>query len=41
MGLYFPQPDSAQTAVAGQTTIAGTVNVFDERMAHLPDSVVN
>ena len=41
MGIYFPQPDSAQAAVAGQTTIAGIVNVFAERMAHLPDSVVN
>ncbi len=41
MGLYFPQPDSAQAAVAGQTTIAGIVNVFAERLAHLPDSVVN
>ena len=41
MGLYFPRPDSAQSAVAGQTTIAGIVNVFAERMAHLPDSVVN
>ena len=41
MGIYFPQPDSAQTPVAGQTTIAGIVNVFAQRMADLPDSVVN
>ena len=41
MGIYFPQPDSAQTPVAGQTTIAGIVNVFAERLAELPDSVVN
>ncbi len=41
MGIYFPAPDSAQAAIAGQTTIAGIVNVFAERMAQLPDSVVN
>ena len=41
MGIYFPQPDSTQTPVAGQTTIPGIVNVFAQRMAALPDSVVN
>ena len=41
MGIYFPRPDVAQTPVAGQTTIAGIVNVFAERLAELPDSVVN
>ncbi len=41
MGIYFPRPDAAQTPVAGQTTIAGIVNVFAERLAELPDSVVN
>jgi hypothetical protein len=41
MGIYFPQPDSPQTPVAGETTVAGIVNVFAERMAQLPDSVVN
>jgi hypothetical protein len=40
MGIYFPQPDGTQSAVAGQTTIAGIVNVFANRMAQLPDSVV-
>jgi hypothetical protein len=41
MGIYFPEPDAAQTSVAGQTTIPGIVNVFAQRMADLPDSVVN
>jgi hypothetical protein len=41
MGIYFPQPDSEQAAIAGQTTIPGIVNVFAERMSQLPDSVVN
>jgi hypothetical protein len=40
MGIYFPQPDGTQPAVAGQTTIAGIVNVFANRMAQLPDSIV-
>jgi hypothetical protein len=40
MGIYFPRPDGAQSPVAGQTTIAGIVNVFANRMAQLPDSVV-
>jgi hypothetical protein len=42
MGVYFSQPDAAsQSAVAGQTTIAGIVNVFATRIAQLPASVVN
>jgi hypothetical protein len=41
MGIYFPRPDSVHGPVAGQTTIAGIVNVFAERLAQLPDSVVN
>jgi hypothetical protein len=41
MGIYFPQPDSPQTSVSGQTTIPGIVNVFAQRLADLPDSVVN
>jgi hypothetical protein len=40
MGIYFPNPDGAQSPVAGQTTIAGIVNVFANRMAQLPESVV-
>ncbi len=40
MGLYFPQPDGTQSAVAGQTTVQGIVNMFEQRMAGLPDSLV-
>jgi hypothetical protein len=40
MGLYFPQPDGTQSAVAGQTTVEGIVNMFEQRMAQLPDSLV-
>jgi hypothetical protein len=41
MGIYFAQPDAPQAAVSGQTTIPGIVNVFANRMAQLPASVVN
>jgi hypothetical protein len=41
MGVYFAAPDSPQIAVAGKTTIAGIVSVFEARMARLPASVVN
>jgi hypothetical protein len=41
MGLYFSQPDGAQIAVDGNTTIRGIVAVFEHRMAALPASVVN
>ncbi len=41
MGLYFYAPDGTQVAVAGKTTIAGIVSVFEARMANLPASVVN
>jgi hypothetical protein len=40
MGLYFPRPDAPQTAVAGQSTVQGIVEKFEERMAGLPDSLV-
>jgi hypothetical protein len=40
MGVYFSQPDTAQIAVGGQTTISGIVGVFAGRMAALPASVV-
>jgi hypothetical protein len=40
MGIYFPDPDSKQSAIAGKTAIADIVNVFAQRMARLPDSVV-
>jgi hypothetical protein len=41
LGLYFTDPDSPLPTIAGQTTIAGVVNTFEQRMAQLPDSVVN
>jgi hypothetical protein len=41
MGVYFSQPDGPQTAVAGQSTVAGIVDLFAKRMAQLPDSLVN
>jgi hypothetical protein len=41
MGVYFDEPDGAQVPVAGKTTIAGIVGVFEARLAHLPASVVN
>ena len=41
IGVYFANPDTPQSAVAGQTTIPGIVNVFANRLAQLPASVVN
>ncbi len=41
MGLYFANPDQAQAAVSGQTTVPGIVTVFEKRIAALPSSVVN
>jgi hypothetical protein len=41
MGLYFSNPDQAQPAVDGQTTVPGIVSVFEKRMAALPPAVVN
>jgi hypothetical protein len=41
MGIYFPQPDGAQSSVRGQTSLEGITNVFANRMAQLPSSVVN
>jgi len=40
LGVYFADPEGAQTAVAGQTTIPGIVGVFAARLAALPASVV-
>ena len=40
MGIYFPRPDGTQSPVAGETTIAGIVNVFANRIAQLPESIV-
>jgi hypothetical protein len=36
MGVYFARPDGPQDAVAGRTTIAGIVGVFEARMAKVP-----
>jgi hypothetical protein len=41
VGLYFLQPNAAPGPVAGQTTIAGIVGVFENRLAQLPATVVN
>jgi hypothetical protein len=41
MGLYFANPDQAQPAVDGQTTVPGIVSVFEKRMAALPPAAVN
>jgi hypothetical protein len=41
MGLYFSDPDSAQIAVGGKTTVQGVVNIFERRMAALPANVIN
>ncbi|HEX3426716.1 MAG TPA: DUF2510 domain-containing protein [Acidimicrobiales bacterium] len=41
MGVYFSNPDSPQVPVAGQDTIEGIAQVFAQRMANLPASVVN
>ena len=39
-GVYFPSPSGSQPPVEGQTTIAGIVNVFAQRIAALPASAV-
>lgn len=39
-GVYFPAPAGAQPPVDGQTTIAGIVHVFEQRIAALPASAV-
>jgi hypothetical protein len=41
MGLYFQQPDSPQPSVRGQTTFAGIVTVFADRLAQIPPAVAN
>jgi hypothetical protein len=40
MGIYFPST-GVQTAVGGKTTVPAIVQVFAQRMAALPASVVN
>jgi hypothetical protein len=39
-GVYLSLPDASQLSVHGQTTTAGIVNVFANRIAALPASVV-
>jgi Protein of unknown function (DUF2510) len=41
LGVYFSQADGPQTVITGQSTIAGIVNLFANRLAQLPASVVN
>jgi hypothetical protein len=41
LGVYFGQPTGPQPAIAGQTSVAGIVNLFANRLARLPASVVN
>ena len=41
VGVYFSRPDGPQTAISGQTTLAGIVGVIAARIAQLPASVVN
>jgi hypothetical protein len=40
LGVYFPHPDAQQTAVAGQSNVEGVVNLLEQRVAGLPDSLV-
>jgi hypothetical protein len=41
IGVYLSQPDNPQTVITGQSSIAGIVGVFANRLAQLPASVVN
>ena len=40
VGLYFTRPDGPQTAVAGRTTVAGIVAVFEARLAKVPAELI-
>lgn len=40
IGLYFTQPDDPQVAVAGRTTIAGIVALFEARLANIPAEII-
>ena len=40
LGVYFSQPEGAQTPVEGKSTIQDIVGVFAGRLAALPTSVV-
>jgi hypothetical protein len=39
MGIYFPDPAGTQPPVAGKTSVADIVRVFEQRLAALPASV--
>ena len=41
LGLYFPEPSATMPSIGGQTTVPGIVNVFENRLAQLPESAVN
>ncbi len=41
LGVYFEHPDGAQPAVRGRTTVPSIVQLFEKRLAALPNSVVN
>jgi hypothetical protein len=40
IGLYFAQPDDPQIAVAGRTTVAGIVGLFEARLAKVPAELI-
>jgi len=40
LGLYFPAPEGPQAAIAGQTTLAGIVDVFAHRLMGLSADAV-
>ena len=40
LGLYFPKPNGAQSAVGGKTSVEDIVGVFEARMARMPAEVV-
>jgi hypothetical protein len=41
LGVYFSDPSGAQPAIDGKTSIAAIVELFSQRLAALPASVVN
>lgn len=41
LGLYFPQSQAAAVPIAGKATVMDIVGLFEQRMAALPESVVN
>jgi hypothetical protein len=41
LGVYFSQPDGAQPAVAGATTVSSIVSVFEQRLAAFTGSAIH